>query len=125
LRSIDEFKGCKKAELREVARLAERVEVEKGEILAREGQFGGELFVILSGTVEVTQKGQPIGVLGPGDFFGELGALTRGPRQATVSALSDLGLLIIGLREFHAMLKIPPFRDALLTRMASRLPETG
>ena len=121
LQSIDEFKGYKKTELREVARLADRVEVGKGKILVREGHFGKELFVILSGTVEVTQNGRRTNVLGPGDFFGELAELTHGPREATVSALSDVGLLIIGRRQFYTMLKIPRFRDALLKRMASRL----
>jgi CRP/FNR family transcriptional regulator, cyclic AMP receptor protein len=121
LRSIDQFKGCKKAQLREVARLAEQVKLVKGEILAREGQFARELFVILSGTVAITQKGRLMDVLGPGDFCGELAALTCEPRTSTATALSDLDLLIIGQREFDAMLRIPQFRDELLKRMASRL----
>jgi CRP-like cAMP-binding protein len=121
LRSIDQFRGCKKAKLREVARLAEQVQFVKGEILVREGQFGNELFVILSGTVEMTQKGRLMRVLGPGDFFGELAAITRQPRNSTATALSDLDLLVIGRREFDAMLAIPQFRDELLKRMASQL----
>jgi CRP/FNR family transcriptional regulator, cyclic AMP receptor protein len=121
LKSVGQFRAYKKAQLREVARLAEQVKVGEGEILVREGQFGKEFFLILSGTVEVTQKGRLVNALGPGDFFGELAALNRGPRNATVRALSDLDLLIIGRREFNAMLQIPEFRDALLKRMVSRL----
>jgi CRP/FNR family transcriptional regulator, cyclic AMP receptor protein len=121
LGSIEQFKGCKKAQLREVARLAEQVKVNKGEILAREGQFGRELFVILSGAIEITQKGRVLNVLGPGDFCGELAALTLEPRNSTATALSDLELLIIGRREFDAMLQIPQFRDELLKKMACRL----
>ena len=121
LQSIDQFKGCKKDQLRDVARLAEQVKVGSGEVLAREGQFGKELFVILSGNVEITQKGRRMNVLGPGDFCGELAALTHERRNSTATALSDLDLLIIGRREFDAMLQIPQFRDELLKRMASRL----
>jgi protein phosphatase len=121
LRSTDQFIGCNKAQLREVARLTEHVRVGKDEVLLREGQFGKELFLILSGTVEVTQQDHLVNVLGPTDFVGELAALTRRPRNATVTALSDLDLVVIGRREFDAMLQIPEFRDALLKRMASRL----
>ena len=121
LRSIDQFSGCKKGQLREVGRLAEQVRVGKGNILVKEGHFGRDLFLILSGTVEVTQQGRLVNVLGPSDFFGELAVFNRGPRNATVTALSDLELLIIGRREFDAMLQIPEFRNALLKMMASRL----
>ena len=92
-----------------------------GEVLAREGRIGREFFLILSGTVAVTQQGRRVNTLGPGDFFGELAAMDPGPRNATVTALSDLEVLIIGPREFAAMADIPGFRDALLKAMARRL----
>lgn len=121
LKSIDHFRDYSKAQRREVTRLAEHVKVGEGEILVREGQVGKELFLILSGAVEVTQKSRLVNTLGPGEFFGELAALSRGPRNATVTALSDLDVLIIGPREFNAIAQMPGFRDALLKRMATRL----
>jgi CRP-like cAMP-binding protein len=121
LKSVDEFRQCTKAQLRGVERLAEHVTVERGEILVREGQADRELFLILAGTAEVTQMGRRVNTLGPRDFFGELAALNRGLRNATVTAISALELLIIGPREFEAMAKIPGFRDGLLKRMANRL----
>ena len=39
LKSIDQFRACTKAELRDVARLAEHVKVHQGEILVREGRL--------------------------------------------------------------------------------------
>jgi CRP/FNR family cyclic AMP-dependent transcriptional regulator len=121
LRAVDQLRDCTEAQLGEVARLAERIQVGEGEVLAREGRIGREFFLILSGTVAVTQKGRRVNTLGPGDFFGELAALNPGPRNATVTALSDLDVLIIGPREFDAMAEIPGFRDALLKSMAGRL----
>ncbi len=121
LQSVDRLRDCTKSQLEEVARLAERLQVGQGEVLAREGRIGHEFFLILSGTVAVTQKGRRVNTLGPGDFFGELAAMDPGPRNATVTALSDLDVLIIGPREFAAMADIPGFRDALLKSMASRL----
>ncbi len=121
LQTVDQFEGCTRAQLQEVARLAERVQVGEGEVLAKEGRIGREFFLILTGTVGVTQKGRRVNTLGPGDFFGELAALNPGPRNATVTALSDVDVLIIGPREFAAMADISGFRDALLKSMASRL----
>jgi len=121
LKSIDQFRTCTKAQLRGVARLAEQVKVDQGEILVREGQSDRELFLILDGTVEVMQAGRRVNALGPCDFFGELGALNTGPHSATVTALSDVELLVIGPREFDSLAQIPGFRNALLKRMANRL----
>jgi CRP/FNR family transcriptional regulator, cyclic AMP receptor protein len=121
LKAVEPLRGCTKAQLEDVARLAERVQVGEGEVLAREGRIGREFFLILSGSVAVTQKCRRVNTLGPGDFFGELAAMNPGPRNATVTALSDLEVLIIGPREFAAMADIPGFRDALFKSMAGRL----
>ena len=121
LQGVDLLRNCTHAQLQEVARLSERVQVAEGEVLAREGRIGREFFLILSGTVAVTQGGRRVNTLGPGEFFGELAAMNPGPRNATVTALSELDVLIIGPREFSAMAAIPGFRDALLRSMASRL----
>jgi CRP-like cAMP-binding protein len=121
LQMVDQFESCAREQLDEVARLAERIHVSEGEVLTREGRIGREFFLILSGSVEVTQRGRRVNTLGPGDFFGELAAMNPGPRNATVTALSDLDMLIIGPREFDAMADIPGFRDALLKSMARRL----
>jgi CRP/FNR family cyclic AMP-dependent transcriptional regulator len=121
LKAVDLLHDCTDAQLEEVARLAEQVQVSQGEVLAREGRIGREFFLILSGWVAVTQQGRRVNTLGQGNFFGELAAMDPGPRNATVTALSDLDVLIIGPREFSAMADIPGFRDALLRSMASRL----
>jgi CRP-like cAMP-binding protein len=121
LRTINEFRDCTPKQLDAVARLAERVQVEAGEVLTREGRIGREFFLILAGRAAVTQRGRRVNTLGPGNFFGELAAVAPGQRNATVTALEKLDVLIIGPREFATMTAIPGFRDALLKAMASRL----
>ena len=121
LQAVDQLRDCTRAQLQEVARLAERIQVVEGEVMTKEGRIGREFFLILSGTVEVTQKGRRVNTLGPGDFFGELAALNPGPRNATVTARSDVDVLIIGPREYATMADIPGFRDALMKSMARRL----
>lgn len=121
LTAVEPLRGCSRSQLKQVARLAERVQVAAGEVLAREGRIGREFFLILSGTVTVTQEGRRVNMLGPGSFFGELAAMNPGPRNATVTAASEVEVLIIGPREFAAMADIPGFRDALFKSMANRL----
>ena len=58
LKQVDQLRDCTRAQLEEVARLAERVQVGEGEVLAREGRIGREFFLILEGRVEVTQNGR-------------------------------------------------------------------
>ncbi len=121
LQGVDLLRNCTHDQLLQVAHLAERVQVVSGEVLAREGRIGREFFLILSGSVAVTQNGRLVNTLGSGDFFGELAAMDPGPRNATVTALSDLDVLIIGPRELSAMSDIPGFRGALFRSMAHRL----
>ena len=121
LDEVDAFRGCTRSQLKQVARLAERVHVGQGEVLAREGRIGREFFLVLSGNVTVTQAGRKVNVLGPGSFFGELAAINPGVRNATVTASSEVEVLIIGPREFATMAAIPGFRDALFKSMADRL----
>ena len=79
--------------------------------------------MILEGTVTVTRGGRVVNVRHAGDYFGELAAIEAVPRSATVTATTDLDVLIIGPREFDAMLEIPGFRKALLTSMSRRIRE--
>ena len=121
LQGVPWFAACTEEQLFEMARIAERLRIEAGEVILREGRLGRELFVILEGTATVTRDGHVVNILHAGDYFGELAAMDPGPRNATVTALSDLDVLIIGPREFSAMADIPGFRDALFRSMARRL----
>lgn len=121
MQMLDQFAGFTREQLRDIGLLAERVQVGTGEILTREGRIGRDFFLILAGTVGVTQKGRRVKTLGPGDCFGEFAAPSPRSRDATVTALSELDVLIIGPRELGAMAGIPGFSEVLLEGMARRL----
>lgn len=123
LQGVPWFAACTKEQLNEIAQLAERLDVQAGEVILREGRQGRELFVILDGTATVTRAGRVINILGVGDHFGELAAIEDQPRTATVTATTDLNVLIIGPRELGAVLAIPGFRDAILRGMSRRIRE--
>jgi CRP/FNR family transcriptional regulator, cyclic AMP receptor protein len=123
LRAVPWFAACTADQLTEVARIAEHLRVQANEVILREGRLGRELFVILDGTATVTRGGRVVNVLSTGDYFGEMAAIEAKPRSATVTATTDLDVLIIGPREFETMMDIPGFRNALLSGMSHRLRE--
>ncbi|HWD56452.1 MAG TPA: cyclic nucleotide-binding domain-containing protein [Acidimicrobiales bacterium] len=123
LHGVPWFAECTDDQIAEIARIAERLHVLEGEVILREGRLGRELFIILEGTVVVTRAGRVVNEWGPGGYFGELAAIEAEPRSATVTATSDLDVLILGPREFDAMMEIPGFRNALLVGMSRRIRE--
>src|SRR4051794_24480299 len=80
------FRDLSKRELIEVARLADDLEVDAGTVLAREGDFGHEFFVLVEGEVEFTRDGRTLRPEGPTEFFGEISLIERTRRMATVTA---------------------------------------
>jgi CRP-like cAMP-binding protein len=123
LQGVFWFAACTDEQLAEIARVAEHLHVQKGEVILREGRLGRELYIILDGTVVVTRAGRTVNEWGPGDYFGELAAIDEAPRSATVTATSDLEVLIVGPRELEAIMEIPGFRNALLLGMSRRIRE--
>jgi len=122
LSSVPLFSACSKKELALVARRAEDVKVEAGKVLVREGAAGAEFFVILDGTAEVSRHGTKVAELGPGAFFGDLALLDRAPRNATVTALTPMELVVLGQREFAGIIdEVPGFAHKLLAGLAHRL----
>jgi CRP-like cAMP-binding protein len=116
------FSDCSKRDLELIARVVKDVSHPAGTVIAREGEPGVGLFVIVSGTAEVTIGGKKKTTLGPGDFFGEIALLDGGPRTATVTAISDLELL--GLTEWvfrGLMQEHPSIALKTLQQMAGRL----
>jgi MFS family permease len=58
--------------------------------LMTQGEPGDRFVVIENGEIEILVDGQPIDRLGPGAGIGEIALLRRGPRSATVRAITDV-----------------------------------
>jgi CRP/FNR family cyclic AMP-dependent transcriptional regulator len=124
LAEVPLFSALSRKEMALVARRAEDVTVDAGRVLVSEGSTGSEFFVILSGTAKVSRRGRKVATLGPGAAFGELALLDKAPRNATVTAETDMELVVLGQREFGGLLdEVPGFARKLLTGMARRLRE--
>ena len=124
LSNVRLFSACNKKELGLIGRASDEVEVPAGRVLCEQGKPGFEFYLILDGEAVVKKNGKKVASLGPGQYFGELALLDRGPRNATVEASKDSTLLVLGQREFSGLLdEVPGMAHKLLTSMASRLRE--
>jgi CRP/FNR family cyclic AMP-dependent transcriptional regulator len=118
------FSACSKKELQQLARRAERRQIPAGTVIVREGAAGDAFYVIVSGEAEVDRSGKVVATIGPGSFFGDLALLDKAPRNATVTAKTDMELIVLGQREFSAMLdESSAFARKLLVGLAHRLRE--
>jgi CRP-like cAMP-binding protein len=98
LAAVSMFSGCSRKELGIIARATKEVTHRAGTVIAREGERGIGLFLIIDGECSVSIGGKEKSRLGAGSFFGEIALLDGGPRTATVTAVTDVRLL--GLTEW-------------------------
>ena len=125
LRKVPLFAECSNGELRKLAAIADEIDLREGTVLTREGRTGREFFVIVDGTVRITQGSRKVADLGPGDWLGEIALLTKAPRTATATATSAVVALVIVDREFkHVVGEIPSIAMKILSTVAERLQRT-
>jgi MFS family permease len=93
-----------------------------GEEIVREGEPGDRFYVVASGAVEAAAEGQPLRMLGVGEYFGEIALLRSVPRTATVVAREDGELLTLDRDEFVAAVTgHPESREAADAVIGARL----
>jgi len=108
----------------EYAKLAERARVKvygTGEVVVRQGDVGGSLFLVKGGTLNVSVDNALVGRLGEGDIFGEMSLLTGEKRNATVAAAQEVWLIEISKEDIEPLIKEDPrILDRLSTILAER-----
>ena len=126
IRQVPLFSRCSRAELKEIAKLADEIDLRQGKEMTREGAPGREFFVLLEGTADVRKKGRKINTLGAGDFFGEISLVSRQPRTATVTATSPVRALVVTDYSFrHLLDESPQIKTKVMEAMAERIaPDT-
>ncbi|MGH8985977.1 MAG: cyclic nucleotide-binding domain-containing protein [Acidimicrobiia bacterium] len=124
LADVPLFGGLSRGDLQLVAQAGDQIRAEAGSELVTEGRVGREFFLILDGEATVRRDDSEVATLGPGEYFGELSLLHRGPRSATVIANTDMTLFVLGQREFAGLVDSAHGLAAkLLTGLAQRLRE--
>jgi MFS family permease len=99
------FSGLSPAALERAERRSSVIKVVPGQVIIRQGDEADRFYVIVDGTVEVTQTppgGAPAALrtMSDGEVFGEIGLLTGVPRTATVTAATPGTLLALDKADF-------------------------
>jgi len=106
----------------ELAKVVDSIRLQAGEMLFQAGEPGESLFIVRSGSIELSIKdtaGQKIvlTVADEGQLFGELSLLDSGPRTATAVALTDAELLVLDREDLLLLFQKRP--DAALHMLAA------
>jgi len=128
LAAIPLFSGVPREELATLLTLVAPIKVSPGSAVVREGEPGDSLFLIVQGRLRVWTRGTdgsevPLAVLRPGDFFGEVALLTRRPRTATVTAITEAELLRLDHKTVDELRRRHPDIDASLSEFHRRRAE--
>lgn len=104
--------------------------IKKGEVIFREGNSSDFAYIIESGKFKVTKtfddgKVRVISILNANDIFGEMGVLEEMPRSATVTALENSRVTILGKKDFDALAAHNPHAlMPILKVLSNRLRKT-
>jgi CRP-like cAMP-binding protein len=105
LRSVPLFADLSDRELAMMAESMKERLFRAGHVIAKEGSHGVGFFVIAEGNAQVTVAGQPVGRLGPGDYFGEIALIADSDRTATVTAEAELACYGMTSWEFRPLVE--------------------
>lgn len=117
------FRRLARRALQQLAEHATRIEYRKGSIVARDGDPGDALFVVISGRCEATVQTHAgsrhvTEIYGPGSIFGERALLSRDRFSATVRVLTDCVVLRLPAEDVRAVVeRHPELEKDLLARM--------
>ena len=116
----------------EINAVCTKLSVGPNEFVYAQGDPADAVYIVSSGVVEALtispdgQRTRTVGIMGRGDFFGDLGVLTAHPRLAAVRALEPTALLRIEKLAFlHLLEKIPKMGAYFTRNLARRLHKTS
>jgi CRP-like cAMP-binding protein len=125
LANVPLFGDLDPASLHTLIRRVRVVRIKAGHVLFRQGDPADSLYVVVDGAVVPIAEGErrrKLAVLERGQFFGEIGVLTKQPRNATIEALVDTQLLAIDRRVLWELIeKKPSVAKNILRFLRARL----
>ena len=100
LAALPAFAALPQRALEQLSWSTREIRVPAGQVVIREGDDGDLFYVVLEGSLRVTQGGRELRTLGTGAGFGEIALLRDTPRTATVTATTDVALGAVDRDDF-------------------------
>ena len=112
------FADLPAAELDALAAVMHVVRADAGRRVVTRDDYGTAVFFIEEGAADVlTDDGEPVKRLGPGDTFGEIALLLTGQRTATIVAHTPMRLITLSGHEFDRIRARVPELERSLRRL--------
>lgn len=108
LRNVPMFSALDDLELERLAAEFRERSFRDGDRIVLEGDEGLTFFVIENGNATVSVRGEVVAELGPGNHFGEIALVDRGPRAATVVASGDVLAHMLPIWNFRPLVEGNP-----------------
>ena len=91
LRRVPLFADLDTGDLERIARIASERLFADGELIAEQGEIGGEVFIIVAGVIRVSARGEDgqereLARRQAGDAVGEMSVISKTPRIASMTA---------------------------------------
>jgi CRP/FNR family cyclic AMP-dependent transcriptional regulator len=81
-----------------------------------------KMYLLLEGQVNLVAKGNFLGMVGPGEIFGEMASLSQAPRSATAMARAACRVISLDDKQFQtALQKKPEFALMMMSVIIARL----
>ncbi len=115
------FEGLDKDDLKELVSYLRIDKFARGDFVLRKGDPGRNLFLIVSGVVDVlSDDGMQIATMLKGDVFGEMSLLSGDPVGATIKVIESAVVLQISGDNFKKVLDKFPFLQMSVSRLLVR-----
>ena len=113
----------KDIDFRVFARAASRaIAIAKGDIIFREGEPSEQMYILLSGKVEISSHGKPIETIEAGRALGFASIVDHSPRATTALAVEPCELAMMDPRKFRFMIdEVPNFAWYVMQELVHRL----
>mgnify|MGYP001077532257 CR=1 FL=1 len=125
LKATPLFSGLDDSELENIVATGEYRRYKAGEDVVSKGETGDDFYIIVDGVLEVRRKGEQVGKLTKGDFFGEMALIKDQPRSADVTALSDATCLVLTSWVFRVLISCyPKIAKNIMQELVRRVHQT-
>lgn len=131
LSHVSLFKRLEPDELERLATEVDQILYKAGATIFNENDKGDALYVVDSGSVRIwvlDEDVEPVTLaeLKPGDFFGELAVLDRGPRSTNATAIDDTELHRLSSDDFqNFLLRHPDAAIDVICEIGARMRQTN
>jgi len=106
LATVPLFSGLDKKQRERLARDFNERSIPAGTVIVRQGdEHGMGFFIVVAGQAAANVDGRDVAQLGPGSYFGEIALISDRVRTATVTAVTDVTVLVMMLTDFRAFVR--------------------